>query len=150
MTYAEGAAQLKMALEVGGWGKQLYDMLAQIRDGKQQAAEIAKKTPALAAAAKTLTDRMVAVEGDMTQLQGEAGQDALNFPGRMDNQIVALYGNIIGLERKLNTSVIERYNDLKPQWEQLAQRASTALKDDVATFNRAAAQAGVTPGIVIK
>ena len=32
MTDAEGAAQLKMALEVGGWVKSLYDNLAKIRD----------------------------------------------------------------------------------------------------------------------
>jgi hypothetical protein len=32
----------------------------------------------------------------MTQMQGEGGQDALNFPGRMDNQLLALYGAIVG------------------------------------------------------
>jgi len=150
MTDAEGAAQLKMALEVGGWAKQLYDSLAQIRDAKQQAADLAKKTPALAAAATTLTTRLVAVESDMTQIQGEASQDALNFPGRMDNQVVALYGNIVGLERKLNTAVTERHNDLKPQVEQLMKRAATTLKTEVAGFNQSAAQSGITPGIVIK
>ncbi|MGA2260776.1 MAG: glycosyl hydrolase [Acidobacteriota bacterium] len=150
MTGAEEAARLKMALEVGGWAKQLYDTLAQIRDAKQQAADIAKKSAALAAAAKTLTDHLVAVEGDMTQLQGEANEDALNFPGRLDNQIVVLYGNIVGLERKLNTAVTERYTDLKPQVEQLMQRASATAKTEVAAFNAAAARAGVTPGIVIK
>lgn len=150
MTDAEGAAQLKMALEVGGWAKQLYDTLAQIRDAKQQAAELANKNTSLLEAAKTLTDRVTAVEGDMTQLKGEANEDALNFPGRMDNQIVVLYGNIVGLERKLNTAVAERYKDLKPQYEQLMQRAASVFKAEVATFNKAAAQAGVTPGIVIK
>ena len=38
---ADGAAQLKLALEVGGWVRQLYDNLAKIRDGKKQAADIA-------------------------------------------------------------------------------------------------------------
>ena len=49
MTDADGAAQLKMALEVGGWVKTLYDNLAKIRDAKKQAADIAQKTPAVAA-----------------------------------------------------------------------------------------------------
>jgi photosystem II stability/assembly factor-like uncharacterized protein len=149
MTDADGAAQLKMALEVGGWTKTLYDNLAKIRDAKQQAADQAKATPALAAAAKTLTDKLVAVEGDMTQLQGEAGQDALNFPGRLDNQLTALYQNIVGTERKLGTSVNERYLDLKPQYEQLMQRADTTLRTEVTTFNAAATRAGAQ-GIVIK
>jgi photosystem II stability/assembly factor-like uncharacterized protein len=150
MTDAEGAAQLKMALEVGGWVKQHYDRLAQLRDAKKQAVDIAQKTPALAAAAKTFTDRVIAVEGDMTQLQGEAGQDALNFPGRMDNQLLALYSNIIGSERKPGSAVTERYADLKPPYEALLLRAAGVLAGDVAAFNAAAARAGVTPGIVIK
>jgi hypothetical protein len=148
MTDAEGAAQLKMALEVGGWLKQLYDNLAKIRDAKQQASDIASKagaqTAVVGAAAKTLTDALVAVEGDLTQMQGEAGQDSLNFPGRFDNQLVALYSNIVGLERKLNTAVTERYGDVRPQFEALMERAGSALKKDVDTFNAAASRAGAT------
>src|SRR6185436_17115058 len=105
---ADGAAQLKLALEVGGWVKQLYDNLAKVRDAKKQAADIASTASGnatVAAAAKTLTEKLVAVEGDLTQMQGEASQDALNFPGRFDNQLLALYSNIVGLERKLNTAV---------------------------------------------
>ena len=64
MTDAESQAQLKMAQEVGGWAKQLYDRLAQIRDAKSQADAIAQKTPALAGAAKTFKDNAEKVEGD--------------------------------------------------------------------------------------
>jgi photosystem II stability/assembly factor-like uncharacterized protein len=151
MTDAEGAAQLKMALEVGGWVKQLYDTLAQLRDAKKQAADIATKAGAanttVNAQAKIFTDKVVAVEGDMTQLQGEANQDALNFPGRLDNQLTALYVNIIRSERKLGTMVNERYADLKPQFTNIMARAATVLKNDVAAFNAAAGSAG---SIVIK
>src|SRR5206468_6757246 len=83
----------------------VYDTLLQIRDVKKQAAEIAQKADArtrMEAAAKALTEKLVAIEGDITQLQGEGGQDALNFPGRIDNQWVALYGNVANAERKLN------------------------------------------------
>jgi len=91
-----------------------------------------------------------AVEGDMTQMRGEGGgQDALNFPGRTDNQLLALYGAIIGPERRMGTPVLERYKDLKPQADQLRQRYMAALKNDVAAFNAVAAKAGVSP-IVVK
>src|SRR6185295_8088394 len=101
------------------------------------------------AAAKTLTDKLVAVEGDMTQLQGEANQDALNFPGRLDNQLTALYVNIVGTERKLGTAVTERHADLKPQYDQMAARWTAALTTDIGAFNAAATRAGAT-AIVIK
>jgi photosystem II stability/assembly factor-like uncharacterized protein len=149
LTDAESAAQLKMAQEVGGWVKTLYDHLAQIRDAKKQAADVAQNTPAVASAAKTLTDQLVDVEGQMTQLKGEAGQDSLNYPGRLDNQLVVLYQNIVGTERKLNQPVTERYADLKPQYDAMAAKWTTALTTDIATFNAAATRAGAAT-IVIK
>jgi hypothetical protein len=149
MTDAEGLAQLKMAQEVGAWCKALYDNLAKIRDAKKQANAIAEKTPAMAPAAKALVDKLLAVEGDMTQLQGQGGQDSLNFPGRFDNQITALYSSIANMERKAGTAVTERYTDLKPQYDQMAERWNSALAQGVTTFNAAATRAGATT-IVIK
>jgi hypothetical protein len=149
MTDAESAAQLKMSQEVGGWAKSLYDHLAQIRDAKKQAADIAAKTPAMAAASKTLTDRLVEVEGQMTQLKGEAGQDSLNYAGRLDNQIVVLNQYVTGTDRKLGQPVLERYADLKPQYDAMAAKWTAVLTTDVATFNAAAAKAGAA-SIVIK
>jgi len=148
-TDAESAAQLKMALEVGGWAKDLYDHLGKIKDARKQAADIAQKTPAVAAAAKTLTDRLDAVAGEMSQPKGEAGQDSLNYPGRLDNQIVVLYQYIVGTERPLTQPVKERYTDLKPQYDALAARWTAVLSTDVAAFNAAATKAGAAT-IVIK
>ena len=152
MTEAEGAEQLRLAEEIGAAVKDLYDNLARIRDVKRQAADIAAKAGAgspLVAAANTLRGKLEAVEGDMTQMRGEGGQDALNFPGRTDNQLLALYGAIIGPERRMGTPVLERYKDLKPQADQLRQRYTAALKTDVAAFNAEASKAGVSP-IVVK
>ena len=117
-----------------------------MRPVTEQAADSASKagaqSGAMVTAAKALTDKLVAVEGDLTQMQGEASQDSLNFPGRFDNQLVALYSNIVGLERKLNTAVTERYADIRPQFDTLMERAGSALKTDVDAFNAAAARAG--------
>jgi hypothetical protein len=148
MTDADGAEQLKMAMEVGSEIKTLYDTLAKLRDAKQQAAKIAEKAGAAAAAAKAFTEKIVAVEGDMTQLQGEAGQDALNFPGRLDNQLVALYSNIVQLERKPNKSVKERYADLRAPTQDVMRRAQVVLTTDLAAFNDAASKAGAGTVVV--
>jgi photosystem II stability/assembly factor-like uncharacterized protein len=142
MTDADGAEQLKLAMDVGGQIKSVYDTLAKLRDAKQQTAKLAEKGGAVATAARTFTDQIVAVEGDITQLQGEAGQDALNFPGRLDNQLVALYSNIAQEERKPNKSVRERYADLRAPTEDVLKRAQTVLTTDLAAFNDAASRAG--------
>jgi hypothetical protein len=126
--------------------KTLYDDLAKIRDAKRQAAAIVEPTPANApirASAKTLTDALVAVESELTQIQGEGGQDALNFPGRMDNQLLSLYGALVGPERRLGTPALERYRDLKPEAQKLLDRSKAALSADIAAFNAAATRAGL-------
>jgi hypothetical protein len=147
MTVEEGAAQLRMANEIGALLKDLYDNLARIRDVKRQAVEATAKlkpnSPAVAAA-KTLKDKLEAVEADMTQMQGEGGQDALNFPGRMDNQLIALYGSITGPERRMGSPALERYKDLKPEADKLQQRWVAAIKAEVDAFNAIAAKAKVS------
>jgi uncharacterized phage infection (PIP) family protein YhgE len=148
MTDADAAEQLKMAMDVGAQIKTVYDTLAKLRDAKQQTATLAEKSSAVAAAAKTFTDRIVAVEGDITQLQGEAGQDALNFPGRLDNQLVALYSNIVQEERKPNKSVKDRYADLRAPTDEVMKRAQTVLTTDLAAFNDAASRAGAGTVVV--
>jgi hypothetical protein len=141
-----------MTRDVGSWLKTFFDNLAKIRDAKKQATDLAAKTPSLDPAAKAFIVAAEKVEGDMTQLKGDpqAGQDGLSFSGRFDNQLLTLYGGFAGAERKLGTSVLERYEDLKAPYDQLMSRASNVLKTEVATFNAAAAKAGVTPGIVIR
>jgi hypothetical protein len=152
MTVAEGAEQLRLAEEIGLFIKDLYDNLARIRNVRQQAAALAGQATgqaAVATAAAALRSRLEAVEGDMTQLSGEGGQDALNFPGRMDNQLLTLYGAIVAPERRLGSPVLERYKDLKPQAEGLRGRWQAALKNEVAAFNAVATKAGLAP-IVVK
>ena len=103
----------------------------------------------LAAASKTLIAALDGAEADMTQMQGEGGQDALNFPGRMDNQLISLYGGLVGPERKLGTPAMERYKDLKPLALKVLDRATASLKNDVAAFNKIATSNGGT-AIVVK
>jgi hypothetical protein len=151
MTDEEGAEQFRLSNEIGLMIDQLYDDLARIRDAKRQAGEIIAPTPANApirAAAKTLTDALVAVESELTQIQGEGGQDALNFPGRMDNQLLTLYGALTGPERRLGTPALERYRDLKPPAQALLERAKTVLNTDLSTFNTIAARAGLATIVV--
>jgi hypothetical protein len=142
---ADGAEQFKMAMDAGNQVKMLYETLARLRDARTQAADIAKKAGAgspVDAAQKTLAARLVAVEGDLTQLQGEAGQDSLNFPGRLDNQWVTFYGDVTQLERKLNKSVKERYADLRAPTDDLMRRAQGVLTTDVTGFNAVSSKAG--------
>jgi len=96
-----------------------------------------------------LTDKLVGVESVLTQIQGEGGQDGLNYPGRLDNQWTVLYGNASGAERWPVKGVIERYNDLLPETNKLFADIQAVLTKDVAAYNAVATKAGL-PAVTVK
>ncbi len=149
MTEAEGAEQFRLANEVGGMVNQLYTYVLAIRDARGQIDEITKTRRNLQAAGTTLKDKLTAAESELTQIQGEGGQDSLNYPGRLDNQLIVLYNAIANPERRLGTPAMERYTDLKPVAEKLLAQARAALTSDVATFNAAATKVKA-PTVVVK
>jgi photosystem II stability/assembly factor-like uncharacterized protein len=150
-TPAQYDEQFKMTVDIGATTKKLYDDLARIRGVKTQLQEHIKTAGATSAAgraAQALHDKLFESESILTQVQGEGGQDALNFPGRLDNQWVVLYSNAAGAERWPVKGVIERYNDLLPETNALFKAIETALTTDLVAYNKVAASAKLAPVVV--
>jgi photosystem II stability/assembly factor-like uncharacterized protein len=152
-TPAQYDQQFKMTNDIGAITKRLYDELAKIRDAKAQLVKhreaAAGQQAPVAAAIKALEDKLVGVESVLTQIQGEGGQDSLNFPGRLDNQWVVLYQNAANAERWPVKGVIDRYNDLLPETNKLFADITAVLTKDVAAYNAVATKAGLA-AVVIK
>lgn len=151
-TPAQYDEQFRMTVDIGATTKKLYDDLARIRSVKPQLQEhitSAGANSAAGRAARALHDKLFELESTLTQVQGEGGQDALNFPGRLDNQWVVLYSNAAGTERWPVRGVIERYNDLLPETNTLFAGIETALTTELAVYNKVAASARLSP-IVVK
>jgi len=117
-TMAEYEEQIRLTREVGDAAKLLYDELAQLRSVKAQAAAIGKQLADAgygddaSTAASALSQKLAAVEGELTQLEGEGGQDSLNFPGRLDQQFNGLYGAVAGGGAPVGSGIKERWADL--------------------------------------
>ena len=149
-TLAEYEAQLSLAREVGLKVAELYAALAQIRDIKEQAVELGARMQRAglgneaAQAAAALSKKLESIEGELTQLQGEGGQDALNFPGRLDNQFVALYGNVAN-GNGASKGAFERFEDIKPELARHLSNLEETLTSEVAAFNELIEKKGVKP-----
>jgi hypothetical protein len=149
-TQAEYEEQLKVARDVGLKVAELYAALAQIRDIKQQAADLGARMRRagmgddVAQAADALAKKLTAIEGELTQLQGEGGQDALNFPGRLDNQFVALYGEVTG-RNYVSEGSKQRFEDIKPELARHMSNLEETLNSEVAAFNELIEKKGVKP-----
>jgi len=148
-TPAEYAAQLALAREVGNAAKRLYDELAQLRSVKQQATRIGRELAdngygnEAMQAADRLNSALEAVEGELTQLEGEGGQDALNFPGRLDNQFNTLYDSISGSPPPVTSGMTERWADLQPQLQPVIDRIHAIYDDQLAAFNEQVGEYGM-------
>ncbi|MFQ5742395.1 MAG: WD40/YVTN/BNR-like repeat-containing protein [Acidobacteriota bacterium] len=153
-TPAQYDEQLRFAREVGAAAKKLYDALQELRDVKEQATDIARwlrkaghgNKPGQAA--RAMNKKLTAVEGELTQLEGEGGQDALNFPGRLDNQFNALYSNVSGPDTPVPAGAQERWRDLEPQLQPLLDRIQQVYDTDLAAFNELIGGMGAGPVIM--
>jgi photosystem II stability/assembly factor-like uncharacterized protein len=155
-TTADYEEQLKLAREVGAKIAELYRDLATIREVKRQATDLGERLrrggfgEEVAKAARGLVERLTAIEGEFTQLQGEGGQDALNFPGRLDNQFVRLYSEIVSDDKRPSKGEYQRFEDLKPELAKLQTQLDQVLKTDLAKFNELVRSKNVPPIIVAR
>ncbi len=149
-TQADYEEQLRLAMEVGEATKRLYDGLAQLRSVKEQASNIGKQLAdngygdEAADAARALNEKLASVEGELTQLEGEGGQDALNFPGRLDQQFNSLYGAIAAGNPPMGSGIKDRWADLGPMLPPLLEQIQAIYAEDLAGFNELVGQQGMT------
>ena len=99
-------------------------------------------------AAAALGDRLTEIEGNLTQLEGESNQDALNFPGRLDNQFVVLYDFVIRGDRLPPQASYDRLEDLDPRLDALLEALNGVLDSDLETFNDLVRSKGEPPVVL--
>ena len=122
-----------------------------MRDIKAQAKELGDRLQKagygddVAKAAKAFDDKLTSVEGQLTQLQGEGGQDALNFPGQLDNQFLVLYGNVEADDVGPSRGMRERFSELTPQLTKLLGSAEAGHRHRAAQVQPARAEQGRRP-----
>jgi photosystem II stability/assembly factor-like uncharacterized protein len=103
---------------------------------------------AFEAQAKALNDSLTLVEEELYQTKNRAGQDPLNYPIRLNNQIGALSGFVSSGERRPPQQAYDVWNTLVPQLNTQLLRLKRQLDAQLPRVNaalRAADQAEVVP-----
>ncbi len=148
-TRADYEEQLRFTREVGALGELMYDELLQLRSVKEQATRIGQQLAdagygnEATQAAGELNRKLEDVEGEITQLQGSSAQDSLNFPGRFDNQVNALYGMIAGGNPPLQGGTYERWEDIRGLLQPMIDRVHAIYESDLEVFNDTAGEHGM-------
>ena len=154
-TAEELAKQNELGTTVAGEIEKLFAALTRLREVKAQASGIVDRlTKAdqadedLGSLASALGERLTEIEETITQTNSKSSQDPINFPPMIDNQLVTLYGYIVQGDYEPTAGAFQRYEDLKPDLDQIHADLEAAITEHLTPFNARVAELGV-PAIIL-
>jgi hypothetical protein len=122
------------------------ETIKSVREQAQRAVEQAARINqdgAVRPAADSLTGKLGTVELDYSQVRSQSGQDPIRFAGKLDNQLVELYGFVTGSDGYIAggpkgrpaPAAATRFADLGKEMAPVAARLRAIVDRDVAAFN---------------
>jgi hypothetical protein len=127
--------------EIRSIREQTGGLLDRLRQDDRHEALVAK----LDSLRAPLDEELTAVERALIQVRNEVGQDPINFPPMLDDQLAYLYSHVTTSYGRPNQGTYQRFHDLVDLTQPFLDRVSAAKREQVAAFNRALNEAGVGP-----
>jgi hypothetical protein len=153
-TQADLEAQYKLLLDIRDRTTEANNAVRTIRNVRAQLAQRTAQVPAgsrqgLDRASAPLLAQLGAIEEEIYQVRNRSGQDPLNYPIRLNNQIAALSGVVGGAEARPTQQSYEVFKVLSESLSVQAGRLKTALDGPLGAVNRELARLGmpvIVPG----
>jgi hypothetical protein len=149
------AKQLDLLLKIRDKVTETHNAITQIRQVRTQLEELQKRVAGQAnfarvvEAAKSLNQKLTAVEEELYQTKNQSSQDPLNYPIRLNNKLAAL-GGVVGSDDSAPTEQsYAAYEDLTAKINAQLQRLDAVMKTDLPAFNRLVREADI-PAVIVK
>jgi photosystem II stability/assembly factor-like uncharacterized protein len=135
--------EAQFALARGIWQSlsESHRAIARLRDARQQVRELSRrldeagKGEGLEEAARRVDERLSAVEQQLTQMNSEAAQDILNFPPRLDGQLLGLLSIVESADVRPTDGSVQRFEDLRAEQDGYLAELRRVIDTDLAAFN---------------
>ena len=133
--------QFDLLLKIRERVTQVHDAVNQIRDIRGQVNVLNKRlendphAKVIADAGKQLDKKMTEVEEALIQTKAKSNQDVLNYPIRLNNQLVALGGVVSSADSAPTQASFEVFDMLSKQVEEQMARWKQILATDVPAYN---------------
>lgn len=154
-TVADLREQYGLGKEVASEIRSLFEVLSGVRDLKTQADSVLERvkkagleSEGISGAVKSANEKLTELEESITQVKSKSGQDPINFPPKIDNQLTALYSYVVEGEFPPTAGARERLSDLKPELQKLHSRFDEIVAAEVAALNRTVAGLNLPPVVV--
>jgi photosystem II stability/assembly factor-like uncharacterized protein len=142
------AAQLAMALQIRDKLSAVNQAVIQIREAKKELARY-EKDDKVKDAAKSLDKKLTEVEEALYQTKLKAGEDALNFPIKLNNKLAALKGDVEESDTAPTRQAQQVYEDLATQSNAELEKLKKVLDGDLPAFNKMVRDANI-PAVEVK
>ncbi|MBI4541133.1 MAG: glycosyl hydrolase [Gemmatimonadetes bacterium] len=150
-TPADFQAQFELLTEIRDALSQTHDAIRRIRDLRTQVSDLARRGGAsdVSREAERITERLSAVEEDLTNPKIEAEQDGFNFTPKLDSQFTFMISLVVdGSDSKPTDSSYERFRELKTELAGHLERLEEVIRTDIASFNTLLRDKGLT-GVIV-
>ncbi len=154
-TVADLQKQDQLLAKIAAKIDELFDGLTRLREIKLQAKGIVERMSkagiednAVTEESEELTGKLTAIEVELTQVKSKSGQDPINFPPMIDNQFTSLYGFVNSGDFQPTAGAYERFEDLKPQLDDLLGQLQQVIRTDLTAFNDLLRNKNVPPVII--
>jgi hypothetical protein len=147
-TDADLVAQTKLALQLRDRMTEADDAVKRIRSVKEQIDERAPKmanVKEFATLSKSFTDSLGSVEDSVYQTRNKSGEDPLNFPVRLNNQIAALMGFVTSGDRRPPPQAYQVFETVSPKLDTQLGRYDKSVKLYLDKINALLKAAGLQP-----
>jgi hypothetical protein len=147
-TDADLIAQTKLALQLRDRMTEADDAVRRIRSVKEQIDDRAPKmanVKEFGTLSKLLADSLGSVEDSVYQTRNKSGEDPLNFPVRLNNQIAALMGFVQSGDRRPPPQAYQVFETVSPKLDTQLGRYKKATDLYLARINALLKAAGLQP-----
>jgi hypothetical protein len=133
---------------------QAYDALRTIQSVRDQSRSVGERAARggfgdeLELLADSLISRLETIEGDLYQTRAESGQDMINFPPQLSNQLTYLYGRLAQAYGPPTAQERTRLRELESELAQLRGALQSILDTDLEAFNARARELGVEAVVI--
>ncbi|HVF47631.1 MAG TPA: hypothetical protein VNA17_08710, partial [Pyrinomonadaceae bacterium] len=147
-TVEDFAKQWALMSKINAKLSETHAAILEIRDTRTQLESLSRRLkPAehkdLIDKAKQIGAKLTAVEEALMQTKIRSGQDALNFPIRLNNKLAALASSIDGSDDAPTAQSYDVYNDLSARIDAELARLAKIKGEDIAEFNKQFAVKGL-------
>jgi len=155
VTQADLQKQFDLLLQIRDQVSKVDQAINQMNSVKRQMEDLDKRLPrddhgkTVRDAGKKLQRTIDPIQDALIQSKAKSSQDVLNYPIRLNNELVALAGSISSTDTAPTTQAYQVFDMLKQRSDEWVARWDQVVKNDIAAFNQLVRQQDV-PTIILE